>query len=77
VQGDTAAEVKLGDAYVNGTGVLQSNYLAYVWYGTAVGLGANAAEPKRDKVATMLQPAEVKQANRVIENNLDRIKKHP
>jgi TPR repeat protein len=74
-QGNVGAQVKTGDAYASGAGVIQSNYLAYVWYSAAARLGAKEAEPKRDKSAAMLQPAELKQADRLIDNIIDGIRK--
>ena len=75
LQGDTGAQLKLGDAYADGNGVLQSTYLAYVWYGTATRLGSTSAKAKRDKAATGLQPAELKQADLLIESIIERTRK--
>jgi hypothetical protein len=44
-----------------------SLFSAYVWYGIAARLGEASASAMRDRVATRLQPAEIQQANSVIE----------
>jgi TPR repeat protein len=44
-----------------------SLFSAYVWYGIAARLGDAGATALRDRVALRLQPAEMQQANEVIE----------
>jgi TPR repeat protein len=60
--------VKLGDLYASGRGVPQSSFQAYVWYGAAARSGNTAARDKQARVATVLQPAEVQQADRLIDS---------
>jgi serine/threonine protein kinase len=74
-QGVVNAQLKLGAMYANGTGVALNNNFAYIWYGTAGELGSSAGKAERDKVGALLQPAEREQADKVIANNLARMKK--
>lgn len=67
-QGDGAAQLKLGDMHANGRGVPQNNNQAYIWYTLALRSGMTAAEAPRKKVAAMLQPAEINQADRVVDS---------
>ena len=75
LQGMTAAQLKLGAMYENGTGVTRNNNLAYVWYGIAASLGSNAGKTERDRVGAMLQPAERAQADSLIANKVEGMKK--
>jgi serine/threonine protein kinase len=46
----------------------QQNFEAYVWYGIAARAGQPEALSLRDKVAAKLQPAEIRQAEQIIEH---------
>jgi serine/threonine protein kinase len=67
-QGDGAAEYKLGDMHASGRGVPQNYNQAYIWYSLALRSGMSAAEAPRKKAAAMLQPAEINQADRVVDS---------
>jgi len=67
-QGDADAQAKLGDLYASGRGVPQSSFQAYVWYGAAARSGNAAARDKQARIATVLQPAEIRQADRLIDS---------
>ena len=66
-QGDGAAQLKLGDMYANGRGVPQNYNQAYIWYSLALRSGMSAAEAPRKKAGAMLQPAEINQADRLVD----------
>ena len=66
-QGDSEAQFDLGHLYAEGRGVPRSANQAYIWYSLAARAGIAAAEAPRKKVLAQLQPAEIAQANRVIE----------
>jgi TPR repeat protein len=68
--GDTDAMLKLGTMF---KGV--NNNLAYIWYATAAQLGSNAAKVERDRTAPLLQPAEQRQADRKVEEILQKVKR--
>jgi len=67
-QGDGDAQTRLGDLYANGRGGPQNSFQAYVWYGVAARSGNAAARDKQARIATVLQPAEIQQADRLIES---------
>ena len=66
-QGDSEAQLSLGHIYAEGRGVSRSANQAYIWYSLAARAGIAAAEAPRKKILAQLQPAEIAQANRVIE----------
>jgi serine/threonine protein kinase len=66
-QGDSEAQLKLGHFYAEGRGVPQSANQAYIWYSLAARAGTAAAEGPRKKDLAQLQPAEIAQADRVID----------
>ncbi len=67
LQGDSEAQIKVGDLYASGRGVPQNNNQAYFWYGLAVRSGNAAAKIKKEQVAAKLQPAEIRQADILID----------
>lgn len=67
LQGDPAAQLKLGEMYENGRGVAQNNFQAYYWYSAAVRGGNAAARVKKEQMAARLQPAEIQQADKLVE----------
>lgn len=77
LQGNIGAQVKLGDLFAKSSGVTRNNNLAYVWYGTAARLGSSTARVERDKIATLLQPAEMEQLDRLIAAKVEGMPKSP
>jgi serine/threonine protein kinase len=67
-QGDGAARLKLGDMYANGRGVRRNYNQAYIWYSLALRSGMSAAEAPRKKAGAMLQPAEINQADSLVDS---------
>ena len=67
LQGDPAAQLKLGELYENGRGVPQNNFQAYYWYSAAVRGGNTGARVKKERMAARLQPAEIQQAEKLVE----------
>ncbi|TAK52064.1 MAG: hypothetical protein EPO27_01865 [Betaproteobacteria bacterium] len=67
LQGDPAAQLKLGEMYENGRGVPQNNFQAYYWYSAAVRGGNAGARVKKEQMAARLQPAEIQQAEKLVE----------
>jgi serine/threonine protein kinase len=67
-QGDAEAQTRLGDMFASGRGVPQNAFQAYVWYGIAARSGSAAAREKQARTAPQLQPAEVQQADRLIDS---------
>jgi len=66
--GNTRAQVRLAEMYANGHGVKLNYNQAYIWYSLAVRGGNTAAAAGRAKMAALLQPAEVKQADKVVDS---------
>ena len=67
-QGDSDAQTRLGDLYASGRGVRQNSFQAYVWYGVAARSGSAPARDKQGRLAAVLQPAEIQQADRLIDS---------
>ena len=67
-QGDTIGQLNLGDGYANGRGVAKNNFQAYIWYSLAVRAGNAVADARQKKMAALLQPAEIRQADRVVDD---------
>jgi len=65
-RGDARAALTLGELYESGRGVGASNNWAYLWYSVAERRGAAGAKPKKDAVATKLQPKEIEQLERQV-----------
>ncbi len=61
------AQVLLGVAHEGRSDRKRSDFEAYLWYGIAARGGDGAALAQRDRVAARLQPAEIRQANQIIE----------
>ena len=66
--GNTRAQVRLAELYASGLGVSRNYNQAYIWYSLAVRGGSTTASADRDRMAKLLQPAEIKQADKVIES---------
>jgi serine/threonine protein kinase len=71
--GQVAAQFKLAEMLANGRGVARDTFQAYVWYSLAAHGGAPGASDRAREVSASLQPAERRQADRVIENKLTTI----
>jgi TPR repeat protein len=67
-QGNADAQTRLGDMSASGRGVPQNAFQAYVWYGVAARSGSAAARDKQMRIAPQLQPAEIQQADRLIDS---------
>ena len=67
LKGDAAAQFRLGEMYETGRDVTQNYFQAYYWYSAALRGGHAAARGKKDQMAARLQPAEVQQADRLVE----------
>jgi TPR repeat protein len=62
-QGDAAAQYKLGVTYEKGTGVIQDNVYAHMWYNIAASSGKSKNAPKnRDIVAGKMTPSQLETA---------------
>ncbi len=67
LQGDASAQYRLGENYETGRGVTQNYFQAYYWYSAAARGGNAAAKSKKDQMAARLQPAEIQQADKLVE----------
>jgi hypothetical protein len=66
--GNTRAQLRLAEMYASGLGVNRNYNQAYIWYSLAARGGNTAASADRDRMAARLQPAEIKQADKVVES---------
>jgi hypothetical protein len=66
--GNNRAQVRLAEMHSSGLGVKIDYMQAYIWYSLAARGGSTTAPGDRDRVAKMLQPAQIKQADRIVEN---------
>jgi hypothetical protein len=66
--GYTRAQDRLGEMYAGGMGVPKNNNQAYIWYSLAAQGGSTIAPAERERIARLLQPAEVQQADVVVQN---------
>jgi hypothetical protein len=64
--GNTRAQIRLAEMYASGLGVKRNYNQAYIWYSLAARGGSTTAAADRARMAALLQPAEVKQADRVV-----------
>jgi TPR repeat protein len=67
-EGNSRAQIRLAEMYAFGQGVKQNSIQSYIWYSLAARGGNTGAAAGRDRMAARLQPAEIKQADRVVEN---------
>jgi serine/threonine protein kinase len=65
--GDPRAQALLGSLYEKGLGMPHSAADAYMWYSLSVRAGNAAARDMKAQVAGKLQPAEIRQADRVVD----------
>jgi clan AA aspartic protease (TIGR02281 family) len=63
-QGDATAQFNLGWAYVNGFGVPRDYVRAYMWYNLSAGQGDKKASHDRDRVAALMAPAQIVEAQK-------------
>ncbi|HSE01501.1 MAG TPA: protein kinase [Burkholderiales bacterium] len=66
--GNTRAQDRLAEMYADGMGVPRNNNQAYIWYSLAAQGGSTTASTERDRIAKLLQPAEIRQADSVVQN---------
>jgi TPR repeat protein len=66
--GNTRAQIRLAEMYASGQGVSRNYNQAYIWYSLAAREGGTTAAAGRDRMASRLQPAEIKQADKVVES---------
>jgi hypothetical protein len=66
--GNTRAQLRLAEMYASGLGVNRNYNQAYIWYSLAARGGSTTASADRDRMAARLQPAEIKQADKVVES---------
>jgi hypothetical protein len=66
--GNTRAQIRLAEMYASGQGVSRNYNQAYIWYSLAARGGSTTASADRDRIAARLQPAEIKQADKVVES---------
>jgi len=52
-----------------------NNNLAYIWYCTAAQLGSSDGKAGCERIAPLLQSAEREQADRVVRNKVDDVRK--
>ena len=65
--GDPRAQALLGSLYEKGLGMPHSAADAYMWYSLSVRAGNAAARDMKARVAGKLQPAEIRQADRLVD----------
>jgi localization factor PodJL len=68
MRGNTRAQTRLAEMYATGQGVKRNPNQAYIWYSLAAQGGSAGAAAERAKIAALLQPAEIAQADRVVDN---------
>lgn len=66
--GNTRAQVRLAEMYASGQGVRQNTIQSYIWYSLAARGGNTSAVAGRDRMAARLQPAEITQADKVVDS---------
>ena len=67
--GNARAQVRVAAMYESGQqGVKQDLFRSYIWYSLAARGGDTTAAAGRDRMAARLQPVQVSQADRVVEN---------
>ena len=66
--GNNRAQIRLAEMYSSGLGVKLDYMQAYIWYSLAARGGSATAPADRDRMVKQLQPAQVRQADRIVEN---------
>ena len=64
-QGNASAQYNLGFLYANGHGVIQDYVRAHMWFNIAASTGDKGAVNNRDKVAGVMTPAEIADAQKL------------
>lgn len=64
-QGQADAQASLGWLYFDGTGVPQDYVQAHVWWNLAAAQGDEGARDNRNRVADMMTPAQIEEAQRL------------
>ena len=60
-----SAQVRIGNMYAEGQGVLQDNAQAHMWYNLASAQDFPLASEKRDRVAAKMTPAQISEAQKL------------
>ena len=63
-QGLAEAQFNLGQVYADGHGVLQDYIQAHMWFNIACANGLLSSESDRDRIAAMMSPTDVSEAQR-------------
>jgi len=66
--GYSRAQDRLAGMYADGMGVARNYNQAYIWYSLAARGGSTTAPAGRDRMAKRLQPVEIQQADKLVEN---------
>jgi serine/threonine protein kinase len=66
--GNARAQDRLAEMYAGGMGVAKDHNWAYIWYSLAARGGSATASTERDRIAKLLQPVEIQQADNVVQN---------
>ena len=61
-QGVASAQTNLGLMYYNGTGVLQDNSVAHMWFNIGSANGSELGGTNRDRISKQMTPAAIKKA---------------
>jgi TPR repeat protein len=64
-QGNTDAQNNLGGMYATGQGVIQDYVRSHMWWSIAATSGSKGASKNRDKVAGMMTPAQIAEAQKL------------
>jgi colicin import membrane protein len=67
-RGQVRAQDRLAEMYAGGMGVPKDNNWAYIWYSLAARGGSATASAERDRIARLLQPVEIQQADDLVKN---------
>ena len=65
--GNAKAQARMGEFYSRGLGVQQNNFQAYIWYSAAAISGNEDAKAGKQRIDSLLQPAEKQQAEKAAE----------
>ena len=65
-QGNADAQTALGLMYDNGTGVIQDNAYAHMWFNINVSSGNKDAVKNRDLLAKQMTPADISAAQKLV-----------
>lgn len=71
VQGSSFAQHELAVSYANGEGVTQNNVQAHVWFNIASANGSESAAEGRNRVAALMTPQQIAEAQTRAQRCLD------